>query len=261
MKKVLLFELKCLLLWGLLGVLTLGTIHTVQIMQLNNKEMSRNYDINVVSMEISNILSNKNGCENNLLNLNISSPPLVLSEIKDRMGNTKFSVDQNIGYSVFVKSINIDNIQNISANEYQAELAVVFEKKGRYLGAKQLTKKYDLYFTETSSLISSCYTDLNNYINTAKEEMCNSFGGTYSSGNCSSFLSINESSYLLLSGENTKEIACPSGSMVLNYGVEMTSVEKNDSVFAKLDLVNNKCVFNRFVNNAEDTVNLICYCH
>lgn len=231
-------------------------------MQKNVNNMQQSFAINQKFSEIFSELTNKDGCKNSFQGLDIATAPINLNELKNRNNTNLLELNQ-IFDGISAESITLTNVTPVSGDIYKANLLVTLQKENNFIGGKFLRKNYLIYLeTDGSGMITNCFNDTNNYVQTAKEEICLDLGGTYeSSGFCnltnSSIMANNVCSYIGGSGSTHDGSNCS-----LISGNKIEKIDNLNSSSSDSEVINkgdfNFKVYSGVLDSSTNNVTLSC---
>jgi hypothetical protein len=174
---------------ALLAAVSVGVMQLTKMVQKSKTTAETSTEVNSAVNRIHQVLLDKEACVHTLKDITLTGDGLDVPAIKNQKDNPIYEVgSQKYGnHSFSFQSIKLfgtaTDIPSSFTDDYgQLILRVVFLRERKMVeGQRELTKDFPIKVTkDASNKIKSCYSALENMVDTAMKEACEALGGTYS---------------------------------------------------------------------------------
>ncbi|MBF0314698.1 MAG: hypothetical protein HQK52_14855 [Oligoflexia bacterium] len=179
---------------SLMGGLTLALMQITKNQNVSMKRLESSSEIITTKTLIENMLLDENACLKTM-GTNPLTNGMTFSAIKDKNNVNFITVGAPIANVITVESIQLLFVGTPVANEFNnMTLKITFKHISSILTNSKIPKDLTLRVrVDSSNVVTDCFSDLDNAILTAKQEVCSNFGGTPEVGTDKCILPISTS--------------------------------------------------------------------
>jgi len=180
--------LELMVVVGMIGGMAL-TI--TKIGEMGNRSVRTNeymYEKNSFIQEIERYMLNKDFCEATLKNTSITDSPTDVSSVKSNSGREIFTVGETYGNrAVKFKKLTLqaDEPGNVVNTSVMASVVIEIEKMVQQAyGSEMEQRRFSVQVkTDENGRVETCYSATDNAVETARQMICEDFGGTFNDKN------------------------------------------------------------------------------
>jgi len=167
---------------AVLGGVALGLSSLMSNMTKDQKVIETSVEISSIHQAILLNLANEAACKNNLIGVNLSSPPVALNDIKNAANAViydKVKLYGNGNVKISSISVSLDGALTTSGSGKYGRVAIdinYLKAKDIIKGNKNVTKRVTIpVTTDPSNVVQTCFNDEGNY----RQNSCGDIGGTW----------------------------------------------------------------------------------
>ncbi len=163
---------------GMVGGLSLGYLQLSGDHQKSQKKIEAGFEIDMLTLEMAQTLSNDEACTKTLRNKTSGTVP----DIRNSKDKAIFKEGKKYGQNLIqLKTMELKNLDKASDGFGSLELEVTFKKSAKIIkGKKEETRKIPLVIQETGGTVICNPDPATRYLaSDAKQKMCDSIKGTF----------------------------------------------------------------------------------